>query len=61
MTHFYFFLRLLKESFRDLIPIIIVILVFQLAVLQTVPADWLHTTIGMIIVGVGLPIFLYGL
>lgn len=61
MTHFYFFLRLLKESFRDLIPIIIVILVFQLAVLQTVPADWLHTTIGMIIVGVGLAIFLYGL
>ncbi len=61
MTHFYFFLRLLKESFRDLIPIILVILVFQLAVLQTVPADWLRTTIGMIIVGVGLAIFLYGL
>ncbi|MCI0501257.1 MAG: DUF1538 domain-containing protein [Epsilonproteobacteria bacterium] len=61
MTHFYFFLRLLKESFRDLVPIILVIVVFQLAILQVVPADWLPTTIGMVIVGVGLAIFLYGL
>ena len=61
MTQFYFFLRLLKESFRDLVPIVLVILFFQLAILQTVPADWLPTTIGMIIVGVGLAIFLHGL
>lgn len=61
MMHFYFFLRLLKESFRDLVPIILVIVVFQLAILQVVPADWLPTTIGMVIVGVGLAIFLYGL
>ncbi|MDD2698938.1 MAG: DUF1538 domain-containing protein [Arcobacteraceae bacterium] len=61
MTHLYFFLRLLKESFRDLLPIVLVILVFQLAVLQTIPQDWLPTTVGMIIVGVGLAIFLYGL
>jgi len=61
MTQFYFFLRLLKESFRDLIPIVIVILFFQLAILQTVPADWMPTTIGMIIVGIGLAIFLQGL
>jgi len=61
MTHFYFFLRLLKESFRDLIPIVIVILFFQLAILQVVPDDWMPTTIGMIIVGVGLAIFLQGL
>ncbi len=61
MTHFHFFLRLLKESFRDLIPIVLVILFFQLAVLQTIPADWMPTTIGMIIVGIGLAIFLQGL
>ncbi|MEA3289488.1 MAG: DUF1538 family protein [Campylobacterota bacterium] len=61
MTQFYFFLRLLKESFRDLIPIVVVILFFQLAVLQTIPADWIPTTIGMIIVGIGLAIFLQGL
>jgi len=61
MTQFYFFLRLLKESFRDLIPIVLVILFFQLAIIQAVPADWLPTTIGMLIVAVGLAIFLQGL
>jgi len=61
MTHFYFFLRLLKESFRDLIPIILVILFFQLAILQTIPEDWIPTTMGMVIVGIGLAIFLQGL
>ena len=61
MIQFYFFLRLLKESFRDLIPIVVVILFFQLAILQTVPEGWQATTIGMIIVGIGLAIFLHGL
>jgi nitrogen regulatory protein PII len=61
MTQFYFFLKLLKESFRDLIPIVLVILFFQLAILQTIPADWVPTTMGMIIVGFGLAIFLQGL
>lgn len=58
---FSFFLRLLKDSFRDLIPIILVILFFQLAILQTVPDGWLSTTIGLAIVGVGLAVFLLGL
>ena len=61
MEQFYFFIRLLKESFRDLLPIIIVIVFFQLVILQTVPNDWITTSIGMIIVGVGLAIFLQGL
>ncbi len=61
MTQFYFFLRLLKESFRDLIPIVLVILFFQLAIIQAIPGNWVPTTIGMIIVGVGLAIFLQGL
>ena len=61
MLQFYFFLKLLKESFRDLIPIIIVILFFQLAIIQAVPDGWVSTAIGLGIVGVGLAIFLQGL
>ncbi len=55
------FFQLLKESFRDLMPIILVILFFQLAIIQTVPENWLSTTIGLAIVGVGLAVFLLGL
>ena len=55
------FLQLLKESFRDLVPIILVILFFQLAIIQSVPENWLSTAIGLGIVGVGLAIFLLGL
>jgi len=58
---FNFFLKLLKESFRDLLPIIIVILFFQLAIIQEVPQGWLSTSIGLVIVGFGLAIFLQGL
>jgi len=55
------FLQLLKESFRDLLPIILVIMFFQLAIIQTVPSNWLSTAIGLAIVGVGLAVFLLGL
>ena len=61
MLQFYFFLKLLKDSFRDLLPIVIVILFFQLAIIQTVPEGWVSTAIGLCIVGVGLAIFLQGL
>ena len=61
MKQIYFFLTLLKESFRDLIPIVLVILFFQLAIIQTIPPQWVPTSIGMVIVGVGLAIFLHGL
>ncbi len=61
MMQFNFFLKLLKESFRDLIPIIVVILFFQLAIIQVVPDGWVNTAIGLAIVGVGLAIFLQGL
>ena len=61
MMQFHFFLKLLKESFRDLLPIIVVILFFQLAIIQTIPEDWVSTAIGLGIVGVGLAIFLQGL
>ncbi len=61
MNQLNFFRRLLFESFRDLLPIVIVILIFQLGVLQTVPDNWMPTTVGLIIVGIGLAIFLQGL
>ncbi|AXH08940.1 permease [Malaciobacter halophilus] len=61
MTQFNFFLKLLRESFRDLLPIIVVILFFQLAIIQAVPDNWLSTAIGLTIVGFGLAIFLQGL
>ncbi|NVJ53178.1 MAG: DUF1538 domain-containing protein [Campylobacteraceae bacterium] len=61
MMQFNFFLKLLRDSFRDLLPIIIVILFFQLAIIQAVPEGWLSTAIGLCIVGIGLAIFLQGL
>ena len=61
MMQFNFFLKLLRESFRDLLPIILVILFFQLAIIQSVPEGWVGTAIGLGIVGVGLAIFLQGL
>jgi nitrogen regulatory protein PII len=61
MMQFNFFLKLLKESFRDLIPIVVVILFFQLAIIQTIPEGWVSTAIGLGIVGIGLAIFLQGL
>ena len=42
-------------------PIILVIMFFQLAIIQSVPDNWLSTAIGLAIVGVGLAIFLLGL
>ena len=61
MLSFASFFKLLRESFRDLLPIILVILFFQLAIIQSVPDNWLSTTIGLAIVGVGLAVFLLGL
>lgn len=61
MLNFVSFLKLLKESFRDLLPIILVIIFFQLAIIQSVPHNWLSTAIGLAIVGVGLAVFLLGL
>ena len=52
------FLKFLKESFRDLLPIIVVILFFQLVILQTVPENWKETSMWLWIVGVWLAIFL---
>ena len=55
------FIKLLKESFRDLLPIVLVILFFQLAIIQSVPENWMSTAIGLFIVAIGLAVFLMGL
>lgn len=52
------FLKFLRESFRDLIPIVVVIVFFQLVILGTVPENWVETTIWMSIVWFGLAVFL---
>lgn len=52
------FIRFLRESFKDLIPIILVIVFFQLIVLHSVPDNWLDTSIWIIIVWIWLAIFL---
>jgi len=61
MQQWLMFQKLLRDSFRDLLPIIIVILFFQLVILQTVPEGWENTATGLLVVGIGLAIFLQGL
>jgi hypothetical protein len=55
------FLPLLKSSFKDLLPIILVIAFFQAFILRQVPDDLLSISIGLVIVAVGLAVFIQGL
>ena len=55
------FLLQLKSAFKDLLPIIVVIAFFQVAILQRVPEDLLEIVVGMVIVAFGLAIFMEGL
>ncbi|MCG5515884.1 MULTISPECIES: DUF1538 domain-containing protein [unclassified Ectothiorhodospira] len=55
------FYELLKHSFRNLLPIIVVVAVFQFAVMQQVPEDWLPMAVGLLVVVVGVALFLQGL
>lgn len=54
-------LQKLKEALRDLLPIILVISVFQLAVLRQPFPDLLEVLIGAVLVVVGLMLFVQGL
>ncbi len=53
--------KTLLESFRDLLPIVLVILVFQLLVLQQPLPDIFDLVTGLILVVLGLTFFIYGL
>ena len=51
----------LKNSFKDLLPIIIVVALFQGIIIQTVPDNLTSIIIGLTIVAVGLALFIRGL
>lgn len=55
------FAGLLSHSFRNLLPIIVVVLVFQLLIIRQVPDDWLSMAIGLLVVVLGVALFLQGL
>jgi len=52
---------LLGNSFKDLMPIILVIAFFQIFILQQVPENLGSIVIGLFIVAVGLAVFIQGL
>ena len=51
----------LKNSSRDLFPIVLVVAFFQLAFIKTVPENLIPTSMGLLIVAVGLALFIRGL
>lgn len=61
MNSFKLVIKLLSDSFKDLLPIILVIAFFQIFILQQVPKDLISILIGLIIVAIGLAVFIQGL
>lgn len=55
------FLHQLLHALKNLLPIVLVVLFFQLIIFQTVPADPLSIAIGLFIVAIGIALFLLGL
>ncbi len=51
----------LKNSFKDLLPIIIVVALFQGFIIQAVPENLISIIIGLTIVAIGLALFIRGL
>ena len=51
----------LKNSFKDLLPIIIVVALFQGLIIQAVPENLASIVIGLTIVAIGLALFIRGL
>ena len=51
----------LKNSFKDLLPIIIVVALFQGLIIQAVPENLASIVMGLTIVAVGLALFIRGL
>jgi len=51
----------LKNAFKDLLPIIIVVALFQGLIIQAVPENLISIIIGLSIVAVGLALFIRGL
>ncbi|WP_018955137.1 DUF1538 domain-containing protein [Thioalkalivibrio sulfidiphilus] len=55
------FLGILKHSFRNLLPIIVVVAFFQFVIMRQVPDDLLPITFGLLVVVLGVALFLQGL
>jgi hypothetical protein len=55
------FAGILKHSFRNLLPIIVVVTFFQFAVMRQVPDDMLPMAFGLLVVVLGVALFLQGL
>ncbi|MCD8515067.1 MAG: DUF1538 domain-containing protein [Burkholderiaceae bacterium] len=55
------FWHLLLHSFRNLLPIVLVVSFFQFAVIQQLPEGLWSMVVGLIIVAVGVALFLQGL
>ena len=61
MSDIKIFLGLLKDSIRDLLPIILVIAFFQIVIIQQVPENLFSIVTGLSIVAFGLAVFIQGL
>lgn len=61
VTQFRDFIGLLAHSFRNLLPIILVVAVFQALVIRQVPEGWLGISFGLAVVVLGIALFLQGL
>lgn len=55
------FLHQLLHALKNLLPIVLVVLFFQLIIFQTLPADPLSIAIGLFVVAIGIALFLLGL
>jgi len=51
----------LKNSFKDLLPIVLVVAFFQIAIVRAIPENLTSIIIGLFIVAVGLALFIRGL
>ncbi|MBN2826213.1 MAG: DUF1538 domain-containing protein [Campylobacterales bacterium] len=51
----------LKNSFRDLLPIVVVVAFFQIAIIRTMPNGLTSIVVGLIVVAIGLALFIRGL
>ncbi|MCY1157016.1 MAG: hypothetical protein MOP51_35 [Citricoccus sp.] len=61
MEHLSQFTREFSKALRNLLPIVVVVAVFQLAVFRRMPENPAQLVAGLLIVGVGIALFLQGL
>jgi len=51
----------LKNSFKDLLPIVVVVAFFQIAIVRAMPENFSSIVVGLVIVAIGLALFIRGL